>query len=374
MSVKIVIDDKIPFIRGVFENVAEVVYLPGSSINADVLKDADALITRTRTQCNRELLEGSSVKIIASATIGFDHIDTEFCESRGVKWTNAPGCNSGSVLQYVLSALFSWEKKYSFPLSGKTLGIVGVGNVGSKIAVAAKALGMKVILNDPPRKDRGDSEEFRSLNELIVNSDFITFHTPLNRSGCYKSYHLADFDFFEKIRLMGKECFLINSSRGGVVDNSALKQALISNKELHACLDVWENEPDIDLELMDLCDFATSHIAGYSADGKANGTMMAVRSVSRCLGLGLDEWTPEKTDAGQISLDSSLAPLQIIRNIHATAYSIEKDSELLKKKPADFEKHRGDYRIRRELSQFSIESDDLELSSKVEAVIKKISF
>lgn len=375
MRPKIIIDDKVPFIRGAFEKVADVEYITGAKISAEDLKDADALITRTRTKCNEKILKGSKVKFIASATIGFDHIDREFCRENGIEWTNAPGCNSGSVLQYVLSTLFAWEKKYNFSIKGKTIGIVGVGNVGSKIASACEFLGMKVLKNDPPRVDTEGLTDFCELDQIIEEADIITFHTPLNRDGKYKTVHLADNDFFAKLSESDKDHFIINTSRGPVIDNSALREALKADKKLHACMDVWENEPNIDLELLKLCDFASSHIAGYSADGKANGTRKAVQSVSKFLNLGLDDWEPTKPEHDSpLSIDSEKNIEEIIRELQLSCYDIAFDTKLIKEQPEEFESHRGNYRIRRELFTFPLKCTDDVFLYKVREILSNISF
>ena len=220
---KIIADNKIPFLRGALEPFAEVVYMPGKETTAEVVKDADALITRTRTICNEALLKGSSVKVIATATIGFDHIDTAWCEANGIIWRNAPGCNSWSVKQYITSLLLSVARKRSLSLEGMTLGVVGVGNVGSKVASAAAALGMKVLLNDPPRERKEGPEAFVSLDELIRRSDIITLHVPLQKDGPDATWHLFDA---ARLASMRPGQILFNSSRGPVVDNKALKAAL----------------------------------------------------------------------------------------------------------------------------------------------------
>ncbi|MBP5488784.1 MAG: 4-phosphoerythronate dehydrogenase [Bacteroidales bacterium] len=275
---KIVVDDKIPFIRGVFEPYAEVVYLPGAAIGAADVRDADAIVTRTRTRCGRALLEGSSVRAIASATIGYDHIDTSYCESRGIAWSNAPGCNSGSVAQWVRSVLETLARNHGFTLAGRTLGIVGVGHVGTKVAALARELGMTVLLCDPPRAAAEGPQGFVSLEEIIDRADIITLHVPLDASTKYM------FDV-KRIATLRPNQILINSSRGEVVDGTALKEALKTGRLMAAALDVWENEPEIDPELAALVEIATPHIAGYSLDGKANGTSAAVRFVAKTLGL-----------------------------------------------------------------------------------------
>ncbi len=297
---KIVIDEKIPFIRGAFERWADVVYAPGRSIDARMVADADALIVRTRTRCDASLLEESSVRIVASATIGFDHIDTVWLEKNGIKWANSPGCNSGSVMQYITSLLFFLAKKHSFDPGSMTLGIVGVGNVGSKVARAASAIGMKVLLNDPPRQRRDEGTDlhpeagmggtqFHPLDTLLTDCDIITFHVPLTHEGDDKPFHLVDRDILSRL---GRQKIIINSSRGEVVDNLALREALKSGRLRGAALDVWEGEPAADPQLIDLADIATPHIAGYSVDGKANATISSVRVVADELGLPMHDWAP----------------------------------------------------------------------------------
>ena len=189
---KIVADNKIPFLRGALEPYAEVVYLPGKETTAEVVRDADALITRTRTICNRELLEGSSVKVIATATIGFDHIDTAWCEANGIVWRNAPGCNSWSVKQYITSLLVTLVRKRRLDLSALTLGVVGVGNVGSKVAEAASVLGMRLLLNDPPRERAECPGNLVSLDDIIAESDIISLHVPLQKDGPVDTWDLFD--------------------------------------------------------------------------------------------------------------------------------------------------------------------------------------
>ncbi|MCX6309498.1 MAG: erythronate-4-phosphate dehydrogenase, partial [Bacteroidia bacterium] len=188
---KFIIDDKIPYIQGALEPFGEVLYLSGPKTTPEIVKDADAIITRTRTICNEELLAGSSVKIIATATIGFDHIDTDYCDKSGIRWTNAPGCNSKSVEQYIASALFVLAERKGFELKGKTIGVVGVGQVGSKVAKVCELFGMNVLLNDPPRSRKEGEEQFCSLQRILEESDIITLHVPLNLLGEDATFHLA---------------------------------------------------------------------------------------------------------------------------------------------------------------------------------------
>lgn len=353
---KIVSDNKIPFLRGALEPYAEVVYLPGKETTADVVKDADALITRTRTACNAALLEGSSVKVIATATIGYDHIDTAWCEANGIAWENAPGCNSWSVKQYISSVLVVLSKRYGFDFKDKTLGVVGVGNVGSKVAEAAGILGMKVLLNDPPRERREGSGKFVSLEELTAKSDIITVHVPLQKTGQDATWHLFDEARLASLR---PDQILINSSRGPVVDNKALKAVLASGGLKAGVLDVWEGEPDLDPELVSLLAITTPHIAGYSADGKANGTTASVRCVARHLGLPLQDWTASGIPAPvmplEFTLDAAGKSLQdVLCEAILYTYDVTRDSDLLRASLGSFEKLRGDYRIRREFTAFTL--------------------
>lgn len=193
---KVIVDNKIPFIKEAIEKIAdEVVYAPGKDFTPSLVKDADALIIRTRTHCNRRLLEGSKVKFIATATIGFDHIDTEYCREAGITWTNAPGCNSASVAQYLHSSLILLQESKGINLSEATIGIIGVGNVGSKVVKVAQELGMRVLLNDLPREDKEGKQNFLSLQTLAKECNVLTFHVPLYKEGKYRTYHLADAAF-----------------------------------------------------------------------------------------------------------------------------------------------------------------------------------
>lgn len=353
---KIVCDHKIPFLKGALEPYAEVVYLPGDQTDAKVVKEADALITRTRTICKESLLKGSSVKMIATATIGFDHIDTQWCEENGIAWTNAPGCNSGSVQQYIASVLVHLSQKHHFCFEEKTLGVVGVGNVGKKVAKIAALLGFKVLLNDPPRARKEGPDGFVSLDEICAKCDIITIHVPLERGGEDSTFHLFDSNRLAKL---SSECILINSSRGEVVDNQALKEALQQKRLKAGVLDVWEKEPDIDVELLSLLDIATPHIAGYSLDGKANGTTMSVRAVAGFFDLPIKDWqatgVPLPAQAVEFSIDAKDGCLQeVLSRAVLYTYQVMDDDQSLRASVSSFEKQRADYPVRREFSTYTI--------------------
>jgi erythronate-4-phosphate dehydrogenase len=365
---KIVADDKIPFLKGALEPFAEVVYVPGKEISGEIARNADALLIRTRTKCNEKLLKETNVRFIGTATIGYDHIDTSYCEKNNITWTNAPGCNSSSVQQYITAALLKIAHDKRFSLKNKTLGIVGVGNVGSKVERAARILGMNVLLNDPPRAEKEGTANFVSLEELIAGSDIITVHVPLNLSGKHKTYHLFDK---EKFQLLNKGTWFFNSSRGEVAETEAFKHAIKSGK-INAVVDVWENEPDIDPELMSLAYITTPHIAGYSTDGKANGTSMVVNSLSAFFGLPLKQWYPVNVPAPQnpvIEINGkNKTDDEILYEAVMQTYSIESDHMRLRNSPETFEKQRGDYPLRREFPAYNVL-----LKSASESAVKKLS-
>lgn len=336
---KVIIDNKIPYIREAVGQIAdEVVYLPGNEFTADAVRDADALIIRTRTRCNRELLEGSRVKFIATATIGFDHIDTDYCRKAGIVWQNCPGCNAGSVEQYLHAVLLLLKRQKGIRLEDACLGIVGVGHVGSRVARMARALGIKVLLNDPPKADAG-GEGWVDLSVLARECDVITFHTPLNRQGKYSTYHLADEHFFSSLQ---RRPVIINTSRGEVIDTEALLAALRAGTVRDAVIDTWEHEPDIDRELLQRVFLGTPHIAGYSADGKSNATRMALEALCKFFHKDIAfRIVPPDLPPMTYSPDPEEAFLQV--------YNPVRDSEALKQHPEEFEHLRGNYPLRREL-------------------------
>jgi erythronate-4-phosphate dehydrogenase len=353
--IRIVADDKIPFLKGALEPFAEIVYLPGKEINREVLMNADALLIRTRTKCTDTLLKGTKVKFIATATIGFDHIDTRFCNRHKIKWTNAPGCNSSSVQQYITASLLKLSRDHKFQLKDKTIGIIGAGNVGSKVEKTARILGMNALVNDPPRARKEKDKEFALLDRIFIESDIITVHVPLKFVGEDKTYHMFNNRSFKKVK---KGVWFINTSRGEVTDTASLKKSLSSGKLGGAVIDVWENEPDIDLELMGMTFISTPHIAGYSTDGKANGTSMVVNSLSDFFNLPLKNWYPENVP---VPLNTEItikgkdrSDDEIIREAVLSTYNIEEDDIRLRFSPADFEKQRGDYPLRREFSSFTL--------------------
>lgn len=353
---KIIADQNIPFLKGALEPFADVFYYSGDEINQAILRDADALITRTRTLCNKTLLDGTNIRFIATATIGYDHIDTNYCRAKDIQWSNAPGCNSGSVMQYMTSALVRLALKYDFKFSEKTLGIIGYGNVGSKVAQMATALGFNVLINDPPLHRAGKLNHHISLEELKEKADIITLHVPLNKEGIDKTLCLVDQNFLKSVKT---STIIINTSRGNIIDNQHLKEALKNKQIRGAVLDVWENEPHPDRELLDVVDFATPHIAGYSVDGKANGTAMSVQAVSDFFGFGLKNWFPKdvpKPDHPLLKIDPiKKTKDEFFSELILSTYDILEDDKRLRNSVTAFEKQRGDYPIRFEFANYSVQ-------------------
>ena len=341
MKKRIIIDANIPYIRGAFDNVADVEYLVAKEITHDKVMNADALIVRTRTRCNAELLAGTCVKIVATATIGIDHIDTAYCDAHNIRWTNAPGCNAESVAQWVGSALAVWAEKQGCSLVSKTIGIVGHGHVGMRVERLARRLGMNVLLNDPP-KALTNPEMYVDLLTIARECDVVTFHTPLTKESEFATYHLANENFFNNIK---KEAFIINAARGGIIDENALLSRLHTPCSIlpEYAIDCWEGEPETNAELRQRALIATPHIAGYSADGKYNASQQAIAAVAEALDItpysieGLPKW--DTTDAKEDELG----------NVLLQNYDIRKDSEALKTEPEKFEWFRSNYPTRPEL-------------------------
>lgn len=339
---KFVVDKNIPFLEGVLEPFGSVVYLEGDKIDAESVSDASALVVRTRTRCDKTLLEGSSVEMVATATIGYDHVDTGYLRSRGIDFATAAGCNAAGVLQYVMTAL-AWvdaNRKALVP-SEMTLGVVGVGNVGSLVADFAAKCGFRVLRCDPPRS-RAEGGDFVALDELLSKADIVTCHVPLVPDGEDKTLAMASGEFFAKMK---SGAVFINSSRGEVVDDKALCAALESGHVHSAVIDTWNNEPRIDSDLLSRACISTPHIAGYSLQGKANGTAMAVRALARRFALPLEDWYPEGVAPRASVPEFSWSWLQ---ENAAAGFDIEADSKRLKANPEAFEALRNNYNYRSE--------------------------
>ena len=371
--IKIVADNKIPFLKGSMESYAHIEYLPGNKIKKKHLLTADGLIVRSRTRCDAELLLGTNVKFIASATIGFDHIDTGFCKKNEIFWTSSEGCNASSVNQYVVSALIYLAKKFKLNLGEMTMGIIGVGHVGTKIETLAKTLGMNVLLNDPPRARKGKHTEFVHITDILKHADIISLHVPLTYEGNDPTYHLVDEKF---LQALSKKVYFINTSRGEVVDTLSLINAIETGCVKGAIIDVWENEPDLNTDLLDIVDIATPHIAGYSLDGKANGTAICVRAASKFFGWDINNWYPENIPlptSPVINIDCSGESLEkIVQCCTFATYNIIYDDKRLRLSPDNFEQQRENYPVRREPSAFHVRLSSCD--DEVVMVLKELGF
>ena len=329
---KIVIDSGIPFIKGVFEPYAEVVYAEGRAINREMVADADALVVRTRTRCDAALLDGSKIRLVVTATIGTDHIDLDYCHTHGIAVENAAGCNARGVLQWVSAVLAHISAKRNARPEDITLGIVGVGNVGSLVLEYAKAWGFQTICCDPPREER-EHLGFCSIDDVFAKADIVTLHTPLAPD----TFHLVDDRLLESWR--GSDKILINASRGEVVCTESLLRSGIE-----CAIDVWENEPDIDRTLLTHAFVTTPHIAGYSLQGKANATAMAVAAMARHFELPLEGWYPAEVTP---SAPRKISWEKLCQTI-SKHYDIIAESEILKTNHDKFESLRNDYTYREE--------------------------
>lgn len=366
---KILADAHIPYLKGVIEQFGEVEYLPGNLFSHETIKDKDVLFVRTVTRFDEKILANTNIKLICSATIGYDHIDTEYCSENNIAWRTAPGCNANSVEQYVSASLLLLAEKYKFDLSTKTIGIIGVGNVGSRVKKACEKLGMRVLLNDPPlcEKDTklSQTESFVNIEIIKKEADIITMHTPLTKTGKHKTYNLVDEQF---ISSLNKKPFIINSSRGSVVSTSALKEALKSGKVSGAVIDCWENEPNIDHELLEMVYIATPHIAGYSADGKWMATKMSLDNFTDFFNLKSSKIEVESLPQPE----NPIIDLANIKKEQQLAYAVLQtynplsDSDKLKTNSDKFIWYRSNYPLRREYLAYEVRNADDEVAKLLE--------
>jgi erythronate-4-phosphate dehydrogenase len=327
---KAIVESKIPFIAGILETLGvEVAYLGPNEINADTVRDADALFVRTRTRCDAALLDGSRVSFVATATIGTDHFDIQYLRSRSITAVNAPGCNAPAVAQYVWSVISRLRPDRSL-----TVGIVGVGHVGSIVAQWGRSLGYNILCCDPPRALNEGAAEFVDIDEIARRADIITLHTPLTRSGDFPTFHLVDDAFIDTLR---RKPLIINSARGPVTDTDALLRALDAGTISDVAIDTWEGEPGIDLRLLQRAAIATPHIAGYSLEGKKRATTMVLDAFTAHFGL------PHVAIADP-------APAEIPDTVTADAlgYNPIDDTLMLRRNPQDFESLRNNYPLRNE--------------------------
>lgn len=335
MRPRIIADANIPYLQGRLEPVADIEYLPQEAITKEAVREADALLVRTRTRCNADLLEDSRVSYVATGTIGTDHLDLPWLKSHGIEACNAPGCNAPGVAQYVWSSLL----RLGFhPDRGERLGVVGCGNIGSIVSAWGRALGAEVWVSDPPRMRAGYPEDYHSLEEIMSGCRAVTFHTPLTRQGEDATLHLVGE---KELSLLAPGSIFVNASRGGVVDNKALKAYLAAGHDVCTAIDTWEGEPAIDQELLAMTDIGTFHIAGYSRQGKSRATRMILEGLCRHFGLTVD------MDGLEPRYDALKA-----RHISAegivSSYNPFDDTAALKAAPDNFEPLREHYNFREE--------------------------
>ncbi|BBR59805.1 MULTISPECIES: 4-phosphoerythronate dehydrogenase PdxB [Enterobacteriaceae] len=369
---KILVDENMPYARELFSRLGDVTAVPGRPIPTEALTDADALMVRSVTKVNEALLGDKAIKFVGTATAGTDHVDQTWLKQAGIGFSAAPGCNAIAVVEYVFSALLMLAERDGFALTDRTVGIVGVGNVGGRLQKRLAALGIKTLLCDPPRADNGDAGDFLPLEELVAQADVLTFHTPLYKDGPYKSLHLADEAL---IRRLKPGAILINACRGPVVDNAALLKCLEEGQKLSVVLDVWEPEPDLNLALLDKVDLGTSHIAGYTLEGKARGTTQVFEAYSQFIGqpqeVALSSLLPAP-EFGHISLHGPLDQPTLKRLVHLV-YDVRRDDAPLRKVagiPGEFDKLRKNYLERREWSSLTVECDDAEAAE----LLQKLGF
>ncbi|UTJ46260.1 4-phosphoerythronate dehydrogenase PdxB [Atlantibacter subterranea] len=357
---KILVDENMPYARELFARLGEVKAVPGRPIPVAELDDADALMVRSVTKVNGQLLDGKGVRFVGTATAGTDHVDQDYLHQAGIAFSAAPGCNAIAVVEYVFSALLMLAERDGFELTDRTVGIVGVGNVGGRLQKRLEALGVRTLLCDPPRADNGEPGNFQPLDKLVEEADILTFHTPLYKDGSYKTWHLADEALISRLK---PGAILINACRGAVVDNAALLKCLDAGQKLSTVLDVWEPEPDLNVALLDKVDIGTAHIAGYTLEGKARGTTQVFEAYSAFIGkpqqIALDSLLPAP-EFGRITLHGPLDQPTLKRLVHLV-YDVRRDDAPLRKVAGvagEFDKLRKHYLERREWSSLFIQCDD----------------
>nr|WP_280520293.1 4-phosphoerythronate dehydrogenase PdxB [Photorhabdus noenieputensis] len=364
------VDENMPYAEQLFQQLGDVRTIPGRPVPEGALDDADAFMVRSVTKVDEDLLKGSTTRFIGTATAGTDHVDQSWLSQAGIGFSAAPGCNAIAVVEYVFSALMLLAERDNFELKDKVVGIVGVGNVGSRLAERLAALGVRILLCDPPRATRGDVGEFWPLEKLVKEADILTFHTPLNKSGPYKTYHLVDA---ELLSALPDNCILINASRGEIVDNQALLTELKRGKKLRVVLDVWEPEPDLSLPLLELVDIGTPHIAGYTLEGKARGTTQVFEAYCEFLGqprkVVLSDLLPEP-DFSRVTLHGNVTQSTLKRLIHLV-YDVRRDDAPLRQvagQKGQFDYLRKNYLERREWSSLTVCCDNRESAELLAAL------
>ncbi|MDR5897880.1 4-phosphoerythronate dehydrogenase PdxB [Halomonas vilamensis] len=357
---KLVVDANIPAADACFGGFGEVIKRPGREISAEHLRDADALITRSVTPVNASLLAESAVRFVGTCTIGIDHVDTHYLAEHDIAFASAPGCNAEAVVDYVLASLLTLAERQGWRLLDRCVGIVGVGNVGSRLQARLQTLGLDVLACDPPRAEREGESGFTSLETLIERCDVLCLHTPLVSTGPHATQHLLDA---ERINELAPGTVVLNAGRGDCIDGLALRSRLAGQNDLTAVLDVWENEPAIDAALHDLATLATPHIAGYSLDGKLRGSLMIHQAlaahVNETSELSLNAICPSPALAS-MTLQQALPSEDALRLCARAVYDVRRDHERLTREAyalgvaKGFDACRVNYPLRREFSTLSV--------------------
>ena len=346
---KIVADPNIPFVQEAFGLLGEVRLVPGREITAGAARDADVLLVRSVTPVNAALLDGSQVKFVATATIGIDHVDQKHLLRTGIGFASAQGSNANSVAEYVVAAMLEIAHRQKFRLRDKTIGVIGVGNVGSRVERYVEALGLRVLPNDPPRQRTEKLPRFVSWERVLAEAEIITLHTPLTREGPDATFHL--FDKAKLAMLEQRRPVVINTARGAIIDNKALLKAIDGEWLGGVVLDVWESEPNISPELLDVVDLGTPHIAGYSLDGKINGMRMIYYAVCEFFGT-TPRWEPTLPPATipriELTVSSGEDDEEVLRRVVRHVYDITSDDAALRKSVRMFDDLRAEYPVRRE--------------------------
>ena len=373
---KLVVDENIAFAEEAFSQFGDVLLISGRQITNEILRNADALIVRSITNIDENLLQNTNINFVGTATIGIDHIDTIYLNENNIVFADAKGCNADSVAEYVFTALLKIAADNKLTLRNKSIGIIGVGNVGSKVLKYAEALGLKVYKNDPPKQRAGEGNNYVSLEEAI-QADIITLHVPLNKTGIDKTFHLIDEKKLNEIR---NNTIIINSSRGAVIDNKALLN-IVDKKCIKVILDVWEGEPSVNTNLLQKVFIGSAHISGYSLEGKVNGTIMIYDALCRFTNQPSD-WEPKLPSVENNIIDVSSAKIfeEKLHFIFKHIYNIETDDSEMRKmiemdndsRTAHFDNLRKEYHLRREFNNYTV---IIELADKkLEDILRKFRF
>ncbi|MCK4564887.1 MAG: 4-phosphoerythronate dehydrogenase [Verrucomicrobia bacterium] len=378
---KIICAETVLLGKTAFEKAGKTVVIPDREITRDDLLDADALIVRSKTRINRELLHGTPVQFTGTATAGADHIDAAYLGQRGIYWCASPGCNANSVSEYLVAALLTLRARHGFDLEGKTIGVIGCGNVGSRVVKKCEALGMKVLRNDPPLAATSTDPDFQPLETVLAESDIVTLHVPLVKDGPWPTDRMADYRFFEQLK---PGAIFINAARGSVCDYDALLDAKQGGAVSHMVVDVWSPEPAFRTDLLKMADIASPHIAGHSYEGKLNGTIACYNELCNFFEipkiLNIVSSLPEP-DVPTFEIDCTGRDEEdVLHEIIKQVYDIETDDLLIREaavhdeidRARNFDALRKTYRVRREFMNTKVDAQNA--SDSLRRKIKAMGF